>query len=361
MSESLDSPATGTLYEPGPGLALPLGKSHVRSVEVIDGQAEVLEVQPMFEEREELFGWIAGQLDVGKQRGAEWAIVGMPCPVNMDWQTYGPSAAKGALHFEGSRMFYKDLVAADPAMRYLLDADPGFVSCRNDADLAGLAAAEFVRSTHGQPQHVFSLVCGSGNGGGMVIRRANGTYSLSGMPCEVGGVIPYRLKTDDLIPNMPKRTSFENLLSAPAIRRHTGLEPEALAPDHPYIQVMARALLEQVVMVDMIFDIDAVVISGGIGSGLADAYMPHVQRLVPEFEAAYSAYHRQQLRRHQSTYVMPPIVAVPVSATDSFEAIGAWGLQRLLGNAVEGDARIEAWQKRCHTMAEELIAEQLSG
>lgn len=140
-----------------------------------------------------------------------------------------------------------------------------------DVNAAALAEGRWGASA-GARVHVY-LTVGTGVGGGLVV-DGRAVHGL--MHPEMGHVRVRRVPTDDFPGACPFHGDcVEGLASGPALAARTGIDPSALADDHPAWRFVAAGLGELVATLLLALSPERIVIGGGVGG--REALLPAIR------------------------------------------------------------------------------------
>lgn len=300
--------------EIGPGVCLGIGGTNARSAWCISEDIAGFESVETPQRANYFFKWMAGRLLQAAHKGAEWAVIGVPGPVEArGTETFiGPFANIPGLRSKRGYLLEQKLAKADSACSNL--AEQGFrVVAVNDGDLAAQAAALVV--SQGQHDRVADIILGTGVGGAAVYKQPStpNSYAPIQLPFEIGHIV---------IGEHPAQT-FENTYSGTAIEEVTGLRPEELPPNHPVWRKLGLGVGQMVTIMGTMAGAELVVFSGGVGIGSYENYRGRLQAFMEEYRRDGNDTQKK---------LAPEIRPAPRDMIQTFEMYGAAGVIRYLAS-----------------------------
>jgi predicted NBD/HSP70 family sugar kinase len=297
------------------GVIFGSGGTNSRDGEYIDGSIVNFHTQETPNGTREYFGWMGNRMLEASDNGANWAVVGVPGPVQQKEDTYLVNFTN-VKALGSTYNLIKELTASDPAIGRLIEQ--GFVIVgANDGDLAAHAAVDQLAD----PVHnrVGALIFGTGVGGAVVTRDTSDPqiFRQLKLPFEIGHGVVGELPTE----------SFENTYSGTAIALATGgTEAKDLPIGHPMWDKVGRGVGKLAVLVGVMTGTELVVPTGGVGVGGYDKYCAELDKFMAACQAIGSAPQRN---------LLPEIRRVPLHQAQEFEMFGAAGIIQDHLNPVE--------------------------
>lgn len=294
------------------GVALGIGGTNARSALCLEGNISDFQSQPTPRTKDKFFVWIAEQIVQSAQKGARWAVIGIPGPAIEREGHY----IIGPLHnlpgmAEKSYALEEELVNAHPDMKHVLDSGFAIIAV-NDGILAAYAAAQIYGEDDGRERHytIASFIIGTGVGGAVVRRiKDSRVFRPSKSLFEIGHIpLPH-----------DATATFEQMISGPALERRYGMNPRDFPADHEAWKEVGHYVGQLIMMASLIAGADLVVACGGVGSNYYPHYQPHLDAYLKQYKKSNNAVQR---------LAVPTMVAVPQERAQTFEMHGAEGLMK---------------------------------
>lgn len=292
------------------GMCLGIGGTNARVALCYDGKIEDFQARPTPREATEFFAWVADQIVEKSEKGARWAVIGVPGPAieRHDKYIIGPLHNLPGLA-DRSYVLEDELITANPKIKDIFD-DGFTIAAVNDGTLAAYASAEVYGQNGDTYYTIASFIIGTGVGGSVVRRvKDSDVFRPSESLFEIGH-IPLPHDASD---------TFERMISGPALEKRYGINPRDFPPDHEAWKEIGQYVGQLIMMASLIAGADLVVACGGVGSNYYEHYRPHLEEYLEQYKNSANAVHR---------LAVPKMVAVPDDLSHTFEMRGAEGLMK---------------------------------